>query len=132
MSLTVIFAFLFKLLNIICYSDEIASLRKEQNPDAVAARHPVTRKVHHHGIWSIGPNEEWCVDGHEKLLPTMGIAVWGIIDKYARVELGLWAMPNARVQELPPALYLRVVRNQGGLWFTFQTTHGSDMFQEWL
>ncbi len=115
MSLTVIFAFLFKLSNIICYSDKIASLRKEQNPDAVAARHPVTRKVHHHGIWSIGPNEEWCVDGHEKLLPTMGIAVWGIIDKYARVELGLWAMPNARVQELPPALYLRVVRNQGGL-----------------
>jgi hypothetical protein len=90
------------------------AVRKAQNPEAVAARHPVTRKVHHHGIWSIGPNEEWCVDGHEKLLHIMGIGIWGVIDKYARVELGLWATPNARHQELPPALYLRVVKEQGG------------------
>jgi len=90
-------------------------MRKTQNPEAAAARHPVTRKVHHHGIWSIGPNEEWCVDGHEKLLNIMGVAIWGVIDKYTRMELGLWATPNARNQELPPALYLRVVRKQGGL-----------------
>jgi len=89
-------------------------LRKTQNPQAVFARHPQTRKVHHHGLWSIGPNEEWCVDGHEKILRSMGIAVWGVIDKFSRMELGLWAMPNARIQEIPPFLFLRLVKEKGG------------------
>jgi hypothetical protein len=53
----------------------------KQNSKAQAGRHPDTRKVHHRGLWSIGPNEEWCVDGHEKIKNLMEIAVWGIIDK---------------------------------------------------
>jgi len=45
----------------------------------------------------------------------MGIAVWGVIDKFSRMELGLWAMPNARIQEIPPFLgVLRLVKEKGG------------------
>ena len=44
----------------------------------------------------------------------MGIAVWGIIDKCSWVELGLWAMPDARVPEMPPASYLRLVKEKKG------------------
>lgn len=95
-------------------SDAISLYRLGQDKNAQQARHPNTRKVHHKGLWSIGPNEEWCVDGHEKIKNLMGISVWGINDKCSRVELGLWAMPNARVQEMPPALYLRVVKERGG------------------
>jgi hypothetical protein len=40
---------------------------REQNPAAAAARRPGVKKIHSHGLWSIGPNEEWGVDGHEKL-----------------------------------------------------------------
>ena len=54
------------------------------------------------------------MDGHEKILPSMGIAVYGIIDKFSRGELGLWAVPNSRVAVVPPALYLRVVRQKKG------------------
>lgn len=93
--------------------------QKTADEDAAKARHPNTRKVHHHGLWSSGPNEEWCVDGHEKILPSMGIGVWGIIDKYARLELGLWAVPNPRHIDLPPALYLRLVRKKKGIRFIF-------------
>jgi len=53
---------------------------------------------------SAGPNEEWCVDGHEKIKNLMGI-----IDKCSRVELGLWAMPDARVPEMPPAQLLHYI-----------------------
>ena len=91
------------------------TFRKAENPSAVAARHPSTRKVHHHGLYSSGPNEEWCLDGHEKILRSMGIAVWGVIDKCCRLELGLWAVPNARLADVPPVLYLRVVQNAGGM-----------------
>lgn len=107
------------------------TLRKNHNPDAAAARHPTTRKVHHHGIWSIGPNEEWCVDGHEKLVNLMGISVWGIIDKYSRVELGLWAMPNARIPEIPPALYLRTVKGKGGKSMLIEIQYTADIVVFW-
>ncbi|GJJ16213.1 hypothetical protein Clacol_010509 [Clathrus columnatus] len=51
--------------------------------------------------FSAGPNEEWCMDGHEKLREAMGIDIWGVCDKYSRYELGLWAVPNARRSEVP-------------------------------
>ena len=90
-------------------SDHIMTFRRLENPEATAARHPRTRKVHHHGLHSSGPNEEWCIDGHEKILNTMGISVYGINDKFSCMELGLWAVPNARLADVPPALYLRLV-----------------------
>ena len=78
------------------------------------ARQPGAKKIHSHGLWSIGPNEEWGVGGHEKLMQSMGIAIWGIVDKFTQMEMSLYAMPNARVQELPPALYLRTIKEWGG------------------
>lgn len=95
-------------------SKGILAYQREQDSEATSSRDPKTRKVHHKGLWSIGPNEEWCIDGHEKILLLMGIAVWGVVDKFSRLELGLWAMPNARLKELPPALYLRLLKKQGG------------------
>ncbi|KAJ7301687.1 hypothetical protein DFH08DRAFT_827305 [Mycena albidolilacea] len=35
----------------------------------------------------------------KKILLCMGIAVWGIIDKYAREELNLWVVPDARTAD---------------------------------
>lgn len=104
------------------HSDYISAFRQAENPEAAAARHPITRKVHPHGLWSIGPNEEWGIDGHEKILNSMGIAIYGIIDRFSRMELGLWAVPNARILEVPPLLYLRLVRKLGGIHDFFPPT----------
>jgi hypothetical protein len=87
---------------------------KAENPTATANRHPRTRKLHKHGLWASGPNEEWGFDGHEKLLLAMGIGVYGGTDKYSRVELSLDAVPNARDPNLPVAVYLRVIKKLGG------------------
>lgn len=91
-----------------------ATFLQHENPDAAAARHPVTRKVHSHGISSAGPNEEWGIDGHEKILALMGIGVYGGADKFSRLDLGLWVCPNPRDGNLPPALWLRMVKKAGG------------------
>ncbi|KAJ3506413.1 hypothetical protein NLJ89_g6882 [Agrocybe chaxingu] len=107
--------------------DYIARFHHTENPTGAASRHPVTRKIHHHGLWSIGPNEEWCVDGHEKILNSMGIAVWGIIDKWSRMELALWAVPNARIAQVPPALYLCLVRKIGGMPLTSTSDMGTEL-----
>lgn len=96
-------------------SDFIMNFRKEFHSENAARRHPAARHLHNSMIWSLGPNEEWCLDGHEKILRAMGIAIWGVNDKYSRHELGLWAVPNARVAGVPPVLYLQLVRKYGGL-----------------
>jgi len=93
--------------------------RRAQNPEATAARHPVTKKVHSRGLHSSGPNEEWCLDGHEKILNSMGIAVYGINDKFSRMELLLWAVPNARLSDVPPMAYLSLVKALGGNLLAF-------------
>ena len=99
---------------IVWIRDFISEFRRAGDSQATAARHPRTRKVHHHGLWSSGPNEEWCVDGHEKLLQAMGIAVWGITDKYSRLEVNLKAVPNAHNNKVPPAIYLLTAQERGG------------------
>ncbi|KAH6903748.1 hypothetical protein BKA70DRAFT_1110640 [Coprinopsis sp. MPI-PUGE-AT-0042] len=97
------------------------------DPVVVAARHPLTRKLHKHGLWSAGPNETWCADGHKKLTLCMGIDIWGIIDKYGRIELGNFAVPNARDSNVPPALWLRVVKKQGGMSVSNTCDKGSEL-----
>lgn len=81
--------------------------------ERVELRHPRTRQVHNQTLWSPGPNEEWCADGHEKL-NVMGIHIYGLNDKFSRYELGLFAVPNAKKAEVPLALYLRIVKEHMG------------------
>ncbi|KAJ7697401.1 hypothetical protein B0H17DRAFT_1197460 [Mycena rosella] len=104
----------------------IDDLRAVLDRDASNMRKPGAKKVHTRGLWSAGPNEEWCVDGHEKILPSMGIAVWGIVDKYARHELNLWALPDLRQADIPPALYLREIRARGGMPLQTTSDKGSE------
>lgn len=68
---------------------------------------------------SAGPNAERCVGSHDGLVYSMGIAVYGIIDKFARAELNLRAVPEARLADAPPAVYLLTVRDRGGTGFSF-------------
>ena len=94
--------------------DRLGAHLKAQNPQAVESRQPGKRNVHRAGLWSNGSNEEWGIDGHEKLTHSMGISIVGITDKFSRMELMLVAMPNARVQEAVVAVYLRTVKKWGG------------------
>jgi hypothetical protein len=56
----------------------------------------------------------------------MGIAISGIIDKYARIEIGLLAVPNARLSVVPPVIFLRVVRKLGGMALSTASDMGSE------
>ncbi|KAJ3502730.1 hypothetical protein NMY22_g18492 [Coprinellus aureogranulatus] len=107
--------------------DFVMQFAKAENPSAVQNRHPVTRKTHQHGLWSSGPNEEWCMDGHEKLLQSMGIGIYGIVDKFSRMELALVAAPNVRDSRVPVVTYLRTVKERIPLSTT--SDKGSEMGQ---
>ncbi|KAJ7182577.1 hypothetical protein C8R43DRAFT_868246 [Mycena crocata] len=107
----------------------IDDVRGVVDRDATDMRKPGAKKVHTRGLWSAGPNEEWCVDGHEKILLCMGISIWGIIDKYARTELRLWAIPDSRTPDVPPALYLILVRAKKGMPIQTTRDKGSETGQ---
>ncbi|KAF7310286.1 hypothetical protein MIND_00402600 [Mycena indigotica] len=105
---------------------QINDVQRTLNADAVSKRHPATRKVHKSGLFSSGPNEEWCIDGHEKIFESMGIGIYGIIDKYSRKELLLLAMRSVRRANIPPALYLRLVHELGGMPIQTTTDMGTE------
>ncbi|KAF8876598.1 hypothetical protein CPB84DRAFT_1817665 [Gymnopilus junonius] len=67
--------------------DSIMEYQRAENEKAAKACNPNSNGSHPHGIWSIGPNEEWCIDGHEKILKSMGVAVWGIADKCMSISM---------------------------------------------
>jgi hypothetical protein len=96
------------------FSDYILAYLKVRDPEAVDNRNPTLKRPHRRGHWSAGPHEEWCMDGHEKLVAVMGIHVWGVVDKCSRGELGLWAVPESRTMDVPNALYLSLVKEVGG------------------
>ncbi|KAJ7185212.1 hypothetical protein C8R46DRAFT_881931, partial [Mycena filopes] len=104
----------------------IDNIRGAIDRDASNMRKPGAKKVHTRGLWSAGPNEEWCVDGHEKILQCMSISVWGIVDKYSRNELNLWALPDSRTADIPPVLYLMTVREKGGMPLQTTSDKGSE------
>ncbi|KAJ7868014.1 hypothetical protein B0H14DRAFT_2346753, partial [Mycena olivaceomarginata] len=106
--------------------DFIDNIRGILDRDATDMRKPGAKKIHTRGLHSAGPNEEWCVDGHEKILQALGIAVWGIVDKFSRYELKLWALPDSRTAEVPPALYLRLLREKQGMPLQTTSDKGSE------
>ncbi|KAF7293193.1 hypothetical protein HMN09_01197300 [Mycena chlorophos] len=103
----------------------INKVRATQNPEASIMRHPGTKKVHKSGLHCSGPDEEWCADGHEKLL-SMGLSIYGFIDKFSRRELSLHVVPTSRTSDVPPALYLMLVRSKGGIPIQTTTDMGSE------
>ncbi|CAK5283477.1 unnamed protein product [Mycena citricolor] len=89
-----------------CYIDHF---RGAINPNAINMHKPGAKKIHTRGLFSSGPNKEWCIDGHKKILKTMGISIYGIIDKFSCCKLLLQALPNSWAAEVPPILYLHLV-----------------------
>jgi hypothetical protein len=86
----------------------------DDGESAVQGRKPGARKVHRHGLHSLGPNEEWSVDGHDKLVNVMGIGVWGAVDKYSRLVLGHFAVRNNRLADTALGCFLLIVQKMGG------------------
>lgn len=46
-------------------------------PDGFAKRAPITKAIKRTALHSLGPNEEWSMDGHDKL-NVIGFGVYGI------------------------------------------------------
>lgn len=87
---------------------------KVLEPQVLASRQPGAKHYHRHGLHSIGPNEEWSVDGHDKIVNSMGIGIWGVVDKFSRLVISYFALPNNRRADVALACYFLTVQKAGG------------------
>ncbi|KZT52241.1 hypothetical protein CALCODRAFT_531664 [Calocera cornea HHB12733] len=83
------------------------------------------KRVHLTSLWSLGPSEEWSGDGHDKLA-RMALPIWGLRDKASRRLLGLWVVPNSRLQTVPAALFLEVLIETPGVPMKVTLDKGSE------
>ncbi|RXK42187.1 hypothetical protein M231_00544 [Tremella mesenterica] len=78
--------------------DLVYKAMKEYAPEGLQSRRPGSKKVARFPIISVGPNEQWSIDGHDKL-SSYGIGIYGIRDVYSGRLLALQAMPSNRRSE---------------------------------
>jgi hypothetical protein len=93
--------------------DTIHKAMKQWNPAGLASRKPGTRKIVRSPIISTGPNEQWSIDGHDKL-SKFGIGIYGIRDVYSGKMVALRAMPCNRRKEDVHWVYLDAVQRMRG------------------
>jgi hypothetical protein len=86
----------------------------EMGPEGFQKQHPSAQKVIRTPLVSLGPNDKWCGDGHDKL-NKIGIGIYGIRDKFSGFWLGLWALPNNPLGNAVAYLYLCLVEDMKGL-----------------
>ncbi|KZV93195.1 hypothetical protein EXIGLDRAFT_674296 [Exidia glandulosa HHB12029] len=91
----------------------IESFARVTEPQAVASRSASYRKKHTAGLWSIGPDEEWSFDGHEKLCKEMNLPIYCGVDKYSRFILGLYVVARHQQPDVGAAIYALCVDKHG-------------------
>jgi hypothetical protein len=93
-------------------------MQREIDPAALAARNPTACQIRRVPLVSLGSNDVWCVDGHDKLVH-YGFAIWGMRDKFSRKWLGLWVVPNNRHSIVVAYLWLSTIRKLGGEFWSY-------------
>ena len=94
-------------------SDFVDGIMHEFCPDGYVRRNPLNMKIKRSPLSSLGPNDEWSADGHDKLIK-IGIAVYGFRDKATGKWLSLRVVPNNRLNLVITYLYLSLVEERGG------------------
>jgi len=86
-------------------------------PEGFAKRDPGNKQIKQVPLCTVGPNEEWSVDGHDKLMQA-GFRCYGIRDKWSGKYLQYHIVPSNRHAAVIGVLYLQCVRQYGGKFFS--------------
>lgn len=89
----------------------------EHAPEGFLQRHPhyQSRKLHRTPLTAIGPDEEWSIDGHDKLYQA-GFAVYGLRDKWGGKRLQYSVIPSNRYTVVVGVLFLLCVIKHRGMY----------------
>lgn len=88
------------------------------DPGGFDIRWPEQKKIDRKPIVSIGPNEQWSADGHDKL-KQIGFPIYGFRDVWSANWLKAWVVPDNRLQLIIAYLLLWLIWYLGGLSLSF-------------
>lgn len=90
-------------------------------------RHPLAKKkkIVRQPLTAIGPDEEWSMDGHDKL-NRAGFGIYGIRDKYSANFLHYRVLPSNRYAAVIGVVFLECAKIRGGSCFTLAVVTDAD------
>ncbi|KAJ7443041.1 hypothetical protein B0H11DRAFT_2251105 [Mycena galericulata] len=109
-------------------SGDVTGVMRDFHPEGFASRHPHAKKkkIHRQPLTSIGPDEEWSMDGHDKL-NAAGFGIYGIRDKYSGNYLHYRVVPSNRYAAVVGVIFLECAKKLGGIPVQVSTDHGSEI-----
>ncbi|KAG7530696.1 hypothetical protein FFLO_04866 [Filobasidium floriforme] len=108
--------------------DMVRAVMKTHFPEGFDQRsRSATNKTSHNAvIQSYGPNDQLSIDGHDKL-SSIGFPIYGMRDKFSRKWITLVAVPNNRTNVITSYLYLKTIRDMGGIPLQVTSDHGNEV-----
>ncbi|RXK40592.1 hypothetical protein M231_02047 [Tremella mesenterica] len=105
----------------------VLQVMREYKPDALASRRlGPGKQLRRFPIVSAGPNEQWSVDGHDKL-SKHGFGIYGIRDVYSGKYLAMHVFPSNRLAINIQWLYLKTVLDMQGFPIQIASDKGSEV-----
>ena len=114
-------------LKLFLFSEFVDQVMHEFCPEGYLRHHPCSSKIPRTPLTSLGPNDEWSADGHDKL-NKIGIAIYGFRDKASGYWLSLHIVPNNRLNVVITYLYLSLVEEKGGKLLCTSRVHAAIIF----
>jgi hypothetical protein len=104
--------------------EDVRNIVRELDPDAVRARD--RREDRRRRRFTVkGPNRYWSADGHDKLA-YFGFQIYGIIDAYSRMIIGVFVGVSNRTQIAVLAFFLHCIRLHNCFPKKLRTDKGSE------
>jgi len=96
-------------------------------PQGFVDRHPLSHRktLVRTPLTSVGPDEEWSIDGHDKLAHA-GFGIYGIVDKWGGGKLQFSVLPSNRKAKACLVVFLRCAKERGGVPVQVTSDHGSE------
>ncbi|KZS95046.1 hypothetical protein SISNIDRAFT_452364 [Sistotremastrum niveocremeum HHB9708] len=104
----------------------VRSVMKAHAPEAFQERHPASKELHRTILSSLGPDDEWSLDGHDKLNEA-GFGIYGIRDKWSGKWLSARVVPSNRYAAVVGVIFLELVKEVGGVPLQVSSDRGSEI-----
>ncbi|KAJ7042660.1 hypothetical protein C8F04DRAFT_1076673 [Mycena alexandri] len=107
--------------------DDISNIMHDLHPEGFNKRNPRAKKkkIIRQPLTAVGPDEEWSVDGHDKL-NSAGFPIYGIRDKWGGKFLHYCVVPSNRYASVVGVLFLECAKKRGGVPVQVTSDRGSE------
>ncbi|KZS89724.1 hypothetical protein SISNIDRAFT_416609, partial [Sistotremastrum niveocremeum HHB9708] len=99
---------------------------KAHAPEGFISRDPRSKEIGREPLYAIGPDDEWSLDGHDKLA-SEGFAIYGIRDKWSGRWLSAMVVPSNRYAAVIGVIFLKLVKERGGIPIQVSSDRGSEI-----